>query len=70
MMDSMKSIPLTWIKHYVDALLDSAEKFDVGSPMRNACMLRADHALDLVDTWKRHGLRMTAPQGTEPGLRP
>ena len=47
-----QAIPLDWIKGYVDTLLALAAKFDEVSAMRNAVMLRADHAMDLVKAWK------------------
>ena len=47
------AIPLEWIKHYVDRLLETAEKFQEG-PMRDAALLRAEHAMDMVAAWKEY----------------
>ena len=47
----MDKIPEEWIKDYVDKLLFMAAKLDVG-PFRDAILLRADHAMDLVKAWR------------------
>jgi hypothetical protein len=52
-----ESIPLEWIKVYVDTLLSFAGKFDEGSAMRAAALLRADHAMDLVKAWRERSGR-------------
>lgn len=44
-------IPQLWIKDYVDSLLLLAAKLHEGS-MRDATMLRAEHAMDLVEAFK------------------
>lgn len=62
-----EAVPMEWIKGYVDQLLAAAPKFPEGK-MRDACLLRADHALDLVTAWKEHkvqGLEAQIPQGAE-----
>lgn len=43
-----------WIKRYVDQLLELASKLPTG-PMRDACLLRADHVMDLVKSWQEKG---------------
>lgn len=48
---NLVSIPETWIKQYVDQLLDTAAKLPTG-PMRDACLLRADHTMDLVRAFR------------------
>lgn len=44
-------IPQEWIRKYVDQLLEYAEKFGPGS-MRDSCLLRAGHAMDLVKAFR------------------
>ena len=46
----MESIPQEWIRDYVDKLLLFAEKLD--GKMREATLLRADHAMDLVRAFR------------------
>ena len=46
------AIPLDWIKHYIDQLLEFAKKAGPNSKMGAAAMVRADHAMDLVQAWK------------------
>ncbi len=46
-----RSIPEVWIKAYIDQLLEIAGKFPEG-PMRDAALLRADHAMDLVKAYR------------------
>jgi hypothetical protein len=41
-----------FIRDYVDKLLRMAATLPEGAPMREAAMLRADHALDLVKAWR------------------
>lgn len=47
----MTAIPLDWIKHYVDQFLEVAGRLPEGK-MRDAALLRAEHAMDLVQAWK------------------
>lgn len=47
----MKPIPQEWIKQYVDKLLLTAEKLPEGK-MRDAILLRIDHAMDLVKAFR------------------
>lgn len=54
MITNPKSIPEEWIKEHVDKLLDMASKFDNNSPMREACLLRAEYYMDLVKAWRDH----------------
>ena len=49
----MKPIDPEWIKQYVDTFVKLAEKLGPGE-MRNSCLVRADHALDLVEAWNIH----------------
>ncbi len=44
-------IPESWIKAYVDQLLEIAGKFPEG-PMKDAALLRADHVMDLVKAYR------------------
>ena len=44
-------IPEEWIKEYVDQLLAAAAKLETGA-MHQACLLRADHAMDLVKAFR------------------
>jgi hypothetical protein len=48
----MQSIDPEWIQKYVDTLLAFAVRFPEGSKMRDAALLRADHAMDLLKAWK------------------
>lgn len=50
MSDPRAPIDQAWIKHYVDQMLDIATKLT--GPMRDAALLRADHAMDLVKAWR------------------
>jgi len=45
------SIPEDWIKHYVDVLIASAAKLEP-SKFRDAILLRAEHAMDLVKAYR------------------
>lgn len=45
------SIPQAWIKRYVDQVIEMAGKLDDGG-MRDATLLRAEHAMDLVRAWQ------------------
>ena len=47
----MKEIPQEWINKYVDRLLYAAGKLPEGA-MRDACLLRAEHAMDLVKAFR------------------
>lgn len=49
----MRQIPLSWIQHYVDQLLDAAKHLDPG-PMQDAVLRRADAVMDLVKAWIEH----------------
>lgn len=44
-------IPIDWIRNYVNQLLDIAGKLPQG-PLRNATVLRADHAMDLLQSFQ------------------
>lgn len=44
-------IPEEWIKRYVGTLLEAAGKLQPGA-FRDAVILRADHAMDLVKAWR------------------
>lgn len=52
-MSSLKPIDLEWLKKYIDDLLDNAKKLPAGK-FRDAVVLRAEHAIDLVEAWKAH----------------
>jgi len=45
-------IPESWVQDYVDQLLRVAKKFDPGSAMRAATLLRVEHALDMVKAYR------------------
>ena len=47
-----KPIPQEWIKKYVDDLLGYASRLKENDPMRTACLLRADHVMDLVKAFR------------------
>lgn len=47
-----RAIPLEWIKKYTETLITLAAKFDAGSKMRDATLLRVDHVMDMVKAWK------------------
>jgi hypothetical protein len=50
------AIALSWIKEYIDALIAGAARFPEGSKMHDAILIRADHAMDMVKSWKEtHG---------------
>lgn len=51
-MENRNDIPQEWIKKYVESLLRVAQKFPEASSMRQASMLRADHAMDLVKAFR------------------
>lgn len=59
---NMRTIPEQWIQQYVDQLLDLAKRLDEGSKMRAAVLLRAEHAMDLVQTYRDHELRTEGPR--------
>jgi hypothetical protein len=48
----LEPISQDWIRRYVDQLLDIAAKLGPESSMGAACVLRADHAMDLVKAWR------------------
>jgi len=50
---SDKYISETWIRDYVDQMINVAKQFEEESIMREATLLRADHAMDLVKAWRR-----------------
>ena len=45
-------IPQEWVKKYVDKLIDMAKQFDENSLMRTTCLMRAEHAMDLVKAFR------------------
>ncbi|MGH2613258.1 MAG: hypothetical protein ACRDFB_09480 [Rhabdochlamydiaceae bacterium] len=47
----MANISIEWIENYVDTLLKVGEKMESG-PFKDAVLLRATHALDMLDAWK------------------
>ena len=49
---NMEPVQQEWIKLYVDKLLEVCGTFPETSPMREAILLRADHAMDLVKAWR------------------
>lgn len=49
---SQKHIPQEWAKEYVDKLIDMAKQFAEHSPMHVACLLRADHVMDMVKAFR------------------
>lgn len=53
-MGVMDPIPQEWIRDYVDSLLRAAELWPEGSLMREAALLRADHAMDLVKSFREN----------------
>ncbi len=53
----MSPIPQEWIKRYVDDLLSFAAGLDERNAMRAACLLRADHVMDLVKAWREFAER-------------
>jgi len=46
----MNAIPEEWIKKYIDGLLEGAQKLEPGN-FRDAIVLRAEHAMDLVQAY-------------------
>ena len=63
----MSAIPEEWIGQYVDALLQGAMKLPDGK-FRDAVALRAEHAMDLVEAWRKRDQRAAdtstvAPEG-------
>jgi len=50
-MKPQEAIPEVWIQKYVDQLLEIAGRLSEG-PMRDAVLLRADHAMDLVKAYR------------------
>ena len=49
----MTDIPEAWIKNYVDQMVVVAAKFPKGR-MRDAALLRMEHAMDLVKAHREH----------------
>jgi hypothetical protein len=49
----MKAGTLTaqWLREYVAKLLSAAAEYPEGDKMRAAITLRADHILDMIETW-------------------
>ncbi len=47
----MKPIPQEWLKNYIDTLLKLAGELPPGG-LRDATLLRVDHAMDLVKAFK------------------
>lgn len=45
-------IPQVWIKDYVDKIITLAVNFPDDSLMRTQCLLRAEHAMDLVKAFR------------------
>lgn len=52
-MVELKDIPQEWVKRYIDQLLTVAGELPVGSPMRDAMLERADHAMDMVEAFRK-----------------
>lgn len=48
---SLEDIPQQWIKNYVDRLLTIVKELEPGR-MRDAVLLRAEHAMDLVQAYR------------------
>jgi hypothetical protein len=48
----MRDIPQDWIRDYVDKILALAKEFPDESLMRTTCLLRAEHAMDLVKSFR------------------
>ena len=46
-------IPQSWIKDYVDKLIKVAKELPENSAMQKACVDRAQHALDLVEAYRK-----------------
>ena len=51
-MPDQEAIPLSWIKRHIDVWLEVAKKLPEGK-MRDAALLRADYAMDLVQAWRK-----------------
>lgn len=50
----MKPIPQEWLKKYIEDLLGFAGKFGPESKMGQATLLRAEHIMDMVNSFKEH----------------
>lgn len=50
-MSEPTAIPEEWIKKYVDQLLEMAKRLESG-PLHAALLLRAEHAMDLVEAYR------------------
>lgn len=46
-----KDIPVAWIQKYVDTLIEVAEHMPQHGAMHTSTLLRADHAMDLLEAW-------------------
>ena len=53
----MEPIPQEWIKDYVDTMLSLAQRFN-DNKMRDACALRAEHAMDLVRAFRERKVKL------------
>lgn len=49
---SEPAIPESWVQRYVDQLLAFAKGLPEGSALRQAALMRADHAMDLVQAYR------------------
>lgn len=49
---SKMDIPQNWVRNYVDQILVMAKQFEDASPMRAACVMRAEYAMDLVKAFR------------------
>ena len=48
----MAGISEAWIKQYIDQLIEVAVTLPEG-PLKESCLLRVDHAMDLVVAWRQ-----------------
>ena len=55
-------IPEEWISKYVTTLLDIAKKLQPGT-FRDSVVLRAEHAMDLVEAWREVKTKGDTPNG-------
>lgn len=57
-------IPQEWMKGYIDELLGFAKNFGPNSLMGTAALLRAEHAMDIVEAWREsHAKGWRVPNG-------
>jgi hypothetical protein len=61
----MTDISIKWVQAYIDSLLRIAG-IDPNSAMGRAAMSRADHAMDLVISWRDHGPKAPPEKQPEP----